>query len=231
MTTQGWTLDVVRQPAHQQAVVAVRRAAFAQAQGFRWLDPHALAWSADDSSATVLGLWDADGVLGATVRATVLPSAQAAQAVIQYAIDNLPLPGPLLLLTRAATHPAWQRRGGNSLLRWAYLAALLHTELRCVVTQVYAQAPRLRALREAGFELSPLLQGWDREAQAQTQPLLAWMARERVEAGLRAIQANAVNATAVQRTDINLPAIAASLNEQVRALEPHRELPCTEARA
>lgn len=213
-----WSLGVVRQAADQQAVVAVRRAAFAQAQQFRWLDLRALAWGADDEQATVLGLWDAGGVLSATVRATVLPSAQAAQAVIAYDIDTLNLPGPLLLLTRAATHPQGQCRGSNALLRCAYLGAMLHTDmhthLRCVITQVYDHAPRLRAMRQAGFELTPLLRGWDSEAQAQTQPLLAWMLRARVEAGLQALRTE--QAAALCDTVIDLPTIAASLQAQMQ---------------
>jgi hypothetical protein len=211
-TARAFRLGVVREAADQQAVVAVRQAAFAQAQEFVWLDPQALAWGLDDEQATVLALWDDDGVLNATVRARVLPSAQAAQAVIEYAIEHLHLPGPLLLLSRAATHPQAQCRGANALLRVAYLSALLRTELRCVITQVYDHAPRLRAMRQAGFELSPLGQGWDSEAQARTQPLLAWMPRERVESGLAALMAE--NAAALQHTLLDLPAMAASLNAQ-----------------
>jgi hypothetical protein len=216
VATLSWSLGVVREPADRQAVAAVRRAAFAQAQQFRWLDLRALAWGPEDERATVLGLWDGAGVLCATVRASVLPSSRAAQAVIAYDIESLNLPGPLMLLTRAATHPQGQCRGANALLRCAYLEALLRTDLRCVITQVYDHAPRLRAMRQAGFELSPLTRGWDDEAQAQTQPLLAWMLRERVEAGLQAIRVE--QSEALRHTLIDLPAIAASLKEQVSAL-------------
>ncbi len=217
-TDRAFRLGVVREVADQQAVVAVRQAAFAQAREFVWRDPQALAWGPDDEQATVLALWDAGGVLCATVRARVLPSAQAAQAVIEYAIEHLNLPGPLLLLSRAATHPQAQCRGANALLRVAYLSALLRTELRCVITQVYDHAPRLHAMRQAGFELSPLDSGWDSEAQARTQPLLAWMPRERVESGLRALVAD--NAAALQHTVMDLPAMAESLNAQCRAQAP-----------
>jgi hypothetical protein len=215
---RAFRLGVVRMAADRQGVVAVRQAAFAQAREFLWLDPTALAWGPDDERATVLALWDADGVLNATVRARVLPSAQAAQTAIEYAIEHLNLPGPLLLLSRAATHPQGQCRGANALLRVAYLSALLCTELRCVITQVYDHAPRLRTMRQAGFELTPLDRGWDSEAQARTQPLLAWMPRERVESGLCALRAE--HATALQHTVIDLPAIAASLNAQWHAQAP-----------
>jgi hypothetical protein len=214
-TASAFRLGVVHKPADQRGVVAVRQAAFAQAREFLWLDPQALAWGPDDEQATVLALWDTDGVLCATVRARVLPSAQAAQAVIEYDIEHLNLPGPLLLLSRAATHPQSQCRGANALLRVAYLSALLGTELRCVITQVYDHAPRLRVMRLAGFELTPLGHGWDSEAKAQTQPLLAWMPRERVEQGLRALMAE--NAAALQHTLIDLPAMVASLNAQCGA--------------
>lgn len=209
-------VGVVHRAAEQQAVVAVRRAAYAQAQQFRWLDTNTLAWSADDQKATVLGLWDANGVLNATVRATVLPSTPAAQAVIAYDIEALNLPGPLMLLTRAATHPQAQCRGGNALLRCAYLAAMLHTDLGCVITQVYDQAPRLRALRQAGFELTPLSVGWDGEAQPLTQPLLAWMLRHHVVAGLQRMESE--HDAGLSITLIDLPAIAASLNAQMANL-------------
>lgn len=217
MSASAWSLGVVRDPADQRAVGEVRRAAFAQAQEFTWLDPRALDWGPDDEQATVLGLWDAGGSVLATVRATVLRSAQAAQAVIAYDIDALPLPGPLMLLTRAATHPQGQCRGANALLRVAYLSALLRTDLRCVITQVYDHAPRLRTMRQAGFELTPLHRGWDAEAQSRTQPLLAWMHRERVDAGLRAIAAEQTDA--LRHTGIDVPGIVASLQLQQLAWE------------
>ena len=205
-------ISVVREAVDRQAVVAVRQLAFAQAREFVWHDQQALAWGPDDEQATVLALWDADAGLSATVRAHVLPSAQVAQAVIGYPIEHLPLPGPLLLLTRAATHPKGQCRGANALLRVAYLSALLRTELRCVITQVYDHAPRLRAMQQAGFELTPLSRGWDSEARARTQPLLAWMTRERVDAGLRALLVE--HAVALRHTVIDVPAIAAALQVQ-----------------
>ncbi len=222
---RAFRLDVVRDVADRQAVVAVRQAAFAQAREFLWRDPQALAWGPEDEQATVLALWDANGVLSATVRASVLPSALAAQAVVEYAIEHLNLPGPLLLLSRAATRPQAQCRGANALLRVAYLSAFLRTELRCVMTQVYENAPRLQAMRQAGFELTPLGRGWDSEAQARTQPLLAWMPRERVETGLRALMTE--QAAALQQTVIDVAAMAASLNAQwqVQRAQPMRPVP------
>jgi hypothetical protein len=137
----------------------------------------------------------------------------------QVTAQNLAV-APLELLTRAATHPERQCRGGNALLRCAYLGALLRTDLRCVITQVYDHAPRLRAMRHAGFELTPLHRGWDSEAQARTQPLLAWMLRERVAAGVQTITTE--QASALQHTAIDLPAISASLNAQWQALAAQR---------
>jgi hypothetical protein len=211
----------------RQAVSRVRREAFAQARQFRWSDLAALDWGPEDDRACVIGVWTDTDELVSTVRATVLPSALAAQAIIEYPIEHLRLPGPLLLLSRAATLPAHQRLGGNALVRCAYLAAAARTPVRSVITQVYDAAPRLRTLRQVGFELTPLQGGWDSEACALTQPLLAWMLRPQFEPGARI--ARAAQAEAADNTSFELEAIAASLRRQcgtISAMAPPRAATC-----
>jgi hypothetical protein len=210
--TTRMSIGVVTSPADRHAVGLVRQAAFERAHEFRWKEPQTLAWSQADDKATVLGLWNQQGALAATVRVTLLPTVAAAQERIGYPLTALNLPEPLMLLTRAATHPQHQGHGGNALLRCAYLAAALQTEVQAVVTQVYDQAPRLRTLRHVGFELTALHHGWDHEAQARTQPLLAWMLRERFASGLRTAVAD--QASAWQEAAVDLRAIVASLRGQ-----------------
>lgn len=198
----------------RRAVTVVRREAFAAAKEFQWHDPKALEWGPEDDHATVIGLWSDSGELMATVRATVLPSALAAESIIEYPIQHLALPGPLMLLTRAATHPAYQRAGSNALLRYAYLSAATQTPLQSVITQVYDHAPRLRIMQEVGFTLTPLHRGWDSEAKAITQPLLAWMLRPTLETG--AAVALAGQAEAALHTRFDIQSIVTSLKRQLR---------------
>jgi hypothetical protein len=206
----------------RQAVSRLRRDSFAQARQFHWQDPSALDWGPEDDRACVIGLWNEAGELVSTVRATVLRSALAAQSIIEYPIEHLRLPGPLMLLSRAATSPAHQRCGGNALVRCAYLAAAARAPVRCVITQVYDQAPRLHTMRQVGFTLTPLEGGWDSEARAITQPLLAWMLRPQFEPGAglawTAWATRAASATAADAA-FELDAIVASLQRQCAALD------------
>jgi hypothetical protein len=203
----------------RQAVSRLRREAFAQAPQFHWQDPAALDWGPEDERACVIGLWNDAGELLSTVRATVLPSALAAQAIVEYPIDHLRLPGPLMLLSRAATAPAHQRSGGNALVRCAYLAAAARSPVRCVITQVYDQAPRLRTMRQVGFTLTPLQGGWDSEARAVTQPLLAWMLRPQFEPGAHtALTAWSALGSQHGAPVFELDAIAAALQRQCAAI-------------
>jgi hypothetical protein len=59
-TGAAWRYRVgIADPTQRQAVEALRRAAYRQANEFDWNDEATLGWSAADDAGTVLALWDA----------------------------------------------------------------------------------------------------------------------------------------------------------------------------
>lgn len=203
-------------PAQRAGVEAVRRAAYRRAREFDWRDDALLAWGPADDEGTVIALCDAHGQVLSTVRASVLGSAGQAERFLEYSLAGIAVAAPLLVLSRAATHPDFARQGLNSVVRHAYLAAAALSPVRCVATLVYDGGPRLRSMREAGFDLVAPAAGWDTEAVARTQPLLALLPRSRFEDALRSI-AHAVAGT-LQETQADTVAIALGLRAQCRAV-------------
>jgi len=168
-------------------VEAVRRAAYRQATEFDWKDEALLAWGSADDEGTVIALWDRHGQTLSTVRASVFADVEQAQQLLEYSLSGIDVPTPVLVLSRAATHPSMARQGLNSVVRYAYLAAAALSRIECVVTLVYDGGPRLRSMREAGFAFSQPRSGWDSEAVARTQPLLASLPRPRIDGAVRTI--------------------------------------------
>ena len=179
MNTPAWRVGVAdaAQPGVVAAVEAVRLAAYTGAPEFRWRDAATLAWSAADDAGTVLGIWDARGRLQSTLRASVFHGRGAAQDFLEYTLDGVDLAWPSLVFSRAATHPDAARQGLFALMRQAYLAALPATPLQSLLALVYEGGPRLRAMQDAGYRLVVPQSGWDSEALALVQPLLAVLPR------------------------------------------------------
>lgn len=198
------------------AVFALRRAAYRQATEFQWRDEALLRWCAADDAGTVLGLWDDQGQLLSTLRASVLVSRQAVAQFLEYALQGQVLPvsplRPCLVFSRAATWPSHSRQGLFVLMRLAYLQAVRHTVVDSLCAVVYEGGPRLRAMRDAGYSLRVPKAGWDSEARALTQPLLAVLRRARFERALQRVQQElAARPGGAPPLQVDLPALVASL--------------------
>jgi hypothetical protein len=209
-------------PADHAAIESVRRAAYRRASEFDWNDASLLAWCAADDAACVLALWDAHGELLSTVRATVFTDVGEAEAFLEYSLAGITIAPPTLVLSRAATAPNAARHGLNSLLRQVYLAAAAATSMGSVLTLVYSGGPRLEAMRAAGYDFFEPRAGWDTEAVARTQPLLAVLPRERLERA-----PGALSAALAKRPE----AVRVEMASIVRALRSQCELSLSPAEA
>jgi hypothetical protein len=199
-----------------QAVFELRRAAYRQAAEFQWHDEHRLRWCADDDTGTVLGLWNAQGRLLSTLRASVLVSRQAVAQFLEYSLQGQVLPvsplRPCLVFSRAATWPSHARHGLFVLMRLAYLQAVQHTAVDSLCAVVYEGGPRLRAMRAAGYSLRVPQGAWDSEARALSQPLLAVLRRPQFHRACQHVQqALAARPGGAPPLQVDLPAMVASL--------------------
>jgi hypothetical protein len=196
-------------PVERDALSTLRRAAYRKAPEFDWIDEAALRWSIADDAGVVMALWDDQGAMLSTLRATVFTSAAAAEAHLEYSLAGIDAPTPTLVLSRAATLPAAARHGLFALLRHAYLQALAATPIASVIAIVYEGGPRLAAMRGAGYEFFEPRAGWDTEAVARAQPLLALLPSARFASALGA--ATAAVTVRLDAVHIESAAIAAAL--------------------
>ena len=207
--------------AQRRGVEAVRRAAYRRATEFDWKDEALLAWSADDDEGTVIALRDAQGRALSTVRASVFASISQAEQFLEYSLAGIEVATPVMVLSRAATDPEVSRQGLNSVVRYAYLAAAALAPVESVVTLVYDGGPRLRSMREAGFDLIEPRAGWDTEAVARTRPLMAVLPRRRIEGALRSI--SLVMPDRLQETEVDTAMIAQCLWAQCRRVRANAD--------
>ncbi len=202
--------------AQAQAVFELRRAAYRQAAEFNWHDDDTLRWCAADDTGTVLGLWDEQDQLLSTLRASVLVSRAAVAQFLEYTLQGQVLPvsplRPCLVFSRAATWPSQARHGLFVLMRLAYLQAVQHTAVDSLCAVVYEGGPRLRAMRAAGYSLRVPKAGWDSEARALSQPLLAVLRRAHFQRALQRVQQElATRPGGPPALQVDLPTLVASL--------------------
>ena len=132
----------------------------------------------------MLGLWNREGELLSTTRASVFARAADAEAFLEYSLEGIELPLPTLVLSRVATAPDAARHGLFAFLRYAYLAALPHTPVASVLAITYEGAPHVGSMRDAGYSFHEPRACWDTEATPLTRPLLAVLPRVRFEQAL-----------------------------------------------
>jgi hypothetical protein len=202
----------------REAVTALRRAAYRGATQFDWNDESTLDWSTADDTGTVLAVWDTAGSLLSTIRASVFADASAAEAFLEYSLAGINVPGPALVLSRAATAPAAAHHGLFALLRYAYLSALPATPVSSVIAIVYEGAPHSGFMRECGYSFFEPQAAWDSEAVARARPLLAVLPRMQFAHSLSMRRAALLGH--LDSVQFDVAAIAQSLRLGCAALEP-----------
>ncbi len=218
MNGSRWLIGVVdgSSRAARDAVVQLRRQAYAGAREFAWHDLATLGWTATDDRSAVLGLWHcpegggtSTRTLLSTVRATVFTQLAAAEAFLEHALDGIGAVAPALVLSRAATAPGEHGRGLLALLRVAYLQALAQAGVHSVLAVVYDDAPRVRSMQAVGYTMTPPQRSWDSEARAIAAPLVAHLAHAKFAQAMQA--ATALAATAPAGVQVMHDDIAAAL--------------------
>lgn len=200
------------------AIGELRCRAFGRAREFHWIDDAALRWSAADDAGTVVALCDRDRLPLSTVRGTVFGELGAAEHFLEYSLAGMRIATPTLVMSRAATCPDHARQGLLALVRYACLQAVAQTTIGSVITLVYEGAPRLAMMRDAGYEFIKPRAGWDSEAVAHTQPLLALLPRQRLHHAIDSFGNLLAKDLASVRIDV--AAIADGLCAQNQAIRP-----------
>jgi hypothetical protein len=188
---------------HAAELQHLRRAAYLQAKEFVWHDPAALGWVEADDAGAVLGVWDEEGLLVSSMRASVMHGAADAEGFLEYSLAGADARFPALVLSRAATLPERSAQGFMAWIRLAYLSALPSTSIESVIAVVYDGGPRVRAMQAAGYTLHEPQRAWDSEATALSRPVLAILRRARFEAAQATVLAGMVDQLSRVRIDVD----------------------------
>jgi predicted N-acetyltransferase YhbS len=161
--------------ADREAVNALRLETYSVAREFRLLRPDLLAWETRDPSCIVLGGWDDDAQLVATIQCRVAGSVAHAESIIGVSVEMPPSCFPGVVMGRAATAPGLTGRGLNSVLRWHCLTAARDAGFRSVLGLAYQGAPRMRTMEAMGYRQVQPARVWDPEVEPLSPPILVYL--------------------------------------------------------
>jgi len=163
-------------------------AQYRAAREFRLLQPERLFWDGVQGAGGIAAGWDETGKLVATMRARIVGSAAAAEAVLDVSVGVPQSCFPVVILSRAATAPGLSRTGINSLLRWHLLRAALAQGARGALGLVYETAPRLTLMSAIGYRFMSPERVWDPEVEPRNPPLLAWLSEDDLPPAVLALE-------------------------------------------
>lgn len=220
-TTQRSVLDSLRigvvERSQRAAVGALRRAASGHTPEFTRRQEGRLDWSHADDDGTVIGIWNAENELLTTLRMTTVNRLDDAQRLLEYSLEGIPADVPVLVLSRAATVPHVAGLGLSALVRWAYLRTIRDSELAGVLSVAYEGGPRVRSMREAGYEFHAPFAAWDGEAATHVRPLIAWLPKVRFDRALSVVRMTV--AEWLPHAEVDVDAIRRSLARQAALVD------------
>jgi hypothetical protein len=174
--------------ADASALSALLLAQYRAAREFRLLLPDRLAWDGVKGAGGVAAGWDETGRLVATMRARLVGSAMAAEALLDVSVALPAACFPAVILSRAATAPGLSRTGINSLLRWHLLRAAVAQGAHTALGLVYETAPRLTLMTAIGYRFIAPARVWDPEVEPLNPPLLAWLSQDDLPTAVAALE-------------------------------------------
>jgi hypothetical protein len=156
-------------------LVLLRKQCYRLSTSFSWFDDAALEWTSVDESSVVLGAFDAQAGLVATVRASIRADRASVEALLSYATQNVPDRFPALVGSRSATNPAFARHGLAAAMRWVLVGQAMRLQLGSITGVVYDDAPRVRSMLTQGYEFYTPPRHWDAEAKLNANPIIISM--------------------------------------------------------
>jgi hypothetical protein len=195
---------------HTVALRELRLLAFSKSPQFIWHEPTRLGWTPTDDEAVIFGAW-CDDLLVSTSRVYLRTGRAQAQQSLEHDLAEVsPERFPCLIAGRSATAPEHTSSGLSGVLRVAMLRPLLDLSahpVRSILAVVYDGAPRVRSLRQAGFDCFDCKRHWDSEATPLAPPMLVNLAAANFRAALTTTEQNCAEVLA--DTSFDLRAIAA----------------------
>jgi len=164
---------------HEDAdeISKLRISSYQEAKEFRLLLPQALVWDPEDRRLVVITARDRLGSILSTTQGMLLSSRTDAERTIGVSVSLDATHFPALLIGRGATVRSHGRSGLHSVLRWHFLRAASEANINAVLGLVYESAPRVKLMRELGYQMHVPERVWDPEVEVVRPALLAVLPR------------------------------------------------------
>ncbi len=160
------------------AVFAVRREAYLSSEQFKVLNFSYLEWNEVDDIAIVLGVFNQNDELLASLRGEIIKTRQEAESKLHYTIDSKLDIFPGILLGRGATKRAYRNYGFNSLLRYYYLGFAIDFPFKSMFASVFEKAPRIGLMRDMNYRFSIPDDSNDSNIQVLTREYFVYLERK-----------------------------------------------------
>lgn len=176
--------------AHSQdapRISTLRTTEFNRTKDFKVLKPEKLLWNDLDDAGNVLGVWEDEHTLVATLRLVGVHNAQQASAAIEAQLPvQVDFPG--LVFSAAATRQPFRRRGFNQLLRYYGIKAALEMGGKSLLSPVYQNAPRIRLMEQLGYTPYILTDSWQDKLAPNSPRMVCILTEKRFSTALEFIR-------------------------------------------
>ncbi len=161
-----------------EAVFAVRQEAYQSSAQFKVLNFSYLEWNEVDDVAIVLGVFNQNGELQASLRGEFIRTRSEAEDRLHYSIPpHLDL-FPGILLGRGATRRTARNKGFNSLLRYYYLGLAIDFPFKSTFASVFEKAPRIGLLRDMNYRFTIPENNHDHSIEVLTREYFVYLERK-----------------------------------------------------
>ncbi len=168
-------------------VSALRVAEFSRSRDFRLLKPHLLNWSDVDDLHPVLGIWDENSQVVATLRLIRVDNMALASEVLEADLpQDIRFPG--LVFNSAATRKSHRCQGLNQLLRYYAVQSAQAHGMQTLLSPIYQSAPRIAFMKKLGYTCRELSNTWQTKVVPNSPRILAALEREAFSDALKILK-------------------------------------------
>jgi len=161
-----------------EAVFAVRREAYESSEQFKTLNFSYLEWDDVDDIAIVLGVFNENDKLLASLRGEIIKNRSEAENKLHYILPTNKDLFPGILLGRGATLRSMRNKGYNSLLRYYFLGLGIDFPFKSMFASVFEKAPRVGLLRDMNYKFTIPEDSQDKDIEVLTREYFVYLERK-----------------------------------------------------
>ncbi len=133
-----------------KSITDLRVSEYKRSKDFTLLKPEKLFWNETDDNETVLGIWDENDQVIATMRMVRVTDLRHAETIMKSEVPGR-VEFPALIFNAAATRKEWRRKGFNQLLRYYCIQIAKVKGMQSLLSPVFKKSPRINFMKELGY--------------------------------------------------------------------------------